>query len=319
MAERSKRIVFDVPEDKINKENIKLWKKYEMNMDLRELSKKTIYGYKTDLYAWFKYIYMFQDNKSVLEIDEDDLTEFFYYCKSEGNNTRRMRRRMAPISAFYDFLRKKRIVRENPMDFIDRPKKDNDVVVQTFLTQEQIDEILDKLEKMPNKLQILTYVALSLSSLARVNAVISSKWEQVNFDSCYIEGVVEKEGYVVDLDFDDYTKNLLLKLKEEREKNGIDCEFIFCSRYNKSYKQINSSTANDWSKQAGKLIGLDTLHPHDWRHSGATLLKNAGMNLEDVSKCLNHKSTDVTLKHYIKEDKSKLREEKRKFGVMKNR
>ena len=54
-------------------------------------------------------------------------------------------------------------------------------------------------------------------------------------------------------------------------------------------------------------------------HSGATLLKNAGMNLEDVSKCLNHKSTDITLKHYIKEDKSKLREEKRKFGVMKNR
>ena len=43
------------------------------------------------------------------------------------------------------------------------------------------------------------------------------------------------------------------------------------------------------------------------------------MNLEDVSKCLNHKSTDITLKYYIKRDMSKLREEKKKFGMMKNR
>ena len=43
------------------------------------------------------------------------------------------------------------------------------------------------------------------------------------------------------------------------------------------------------------------------------------MNLEDVSKVLNHSSTDITLKYYIKKDMSKLREEKRRFGVMKNR
>ena len=48
-------------------------------------------------------------------------------------------------------------------------------------------------------------------------------------------------------------------------------------------------------------------------------MKNAGMSLEDVSKCLNHKSTDVTIRHYLKPDLSKLREEKKKFGVMKNR
>ena len=63
MADRSKRIVFNIPDEKLNKENIKLWKKYEMNMDLRELSKKTIYGYKTDLYSWFRYIYLYKFQK----------------------------------------------------------------------------------------------------------------------------------------------------------------------------------------------------------------------------------------------------------------
>ena len=319
MVERRKKIEFDVDESKFNKDTMKLYKKYEIGMGLKELSPKTIYGYKSDLYSWFSYIYLFQDNKSILEIDEDDLTEFFYYCKQQGNNTRRIKRRMSAISAFYIFLKKKKITKENPIEYIDRPKKDNDVIVQTFLTQEQVDEILNKLEELPNKLQVLAFVSLALSSLARVNALISCRWEQVNFDECYIEGVIEKEGYVVDLDFDEYTKNILLKLKKQREGRGIDCEYIFCSLYDGEYKQINNSTANDWSKFAGKLIGIETLHCHDFRHSGATLLKNAGMSLEDVSKSLNHAGVDVTLKHYIKQDRSKLREEKRKYGVMKNR
>ena len=51
------------------------------------------------------------------------------------------------------------------------------------------------------------------------------------------------------------------------------------------------------------MIGVETVHPHDWRHSGASALKNAGMALEDVSALLNHASTDVTKKFYIKEDR----------------
>ena len=93
--------------------------------------------------------------------------------------------------------------------------------------------------------------------------------------------VTEKEGYVVDLDFDEYTKDVLLKLRKQREERRIDCEYIFCSLYDGEYKQINNSTANDWSKFAGNLIGIEILHCHDFRHSEATLLKNAGMSLED--------------------------------------
>ena len=87
---------------------------------------------------------------------------------------------MAPISAFYDFLRKKRIVRENPMDFIDRPKKDNDVVVQTFLTAEQIQLMKKKLAESGN-LTLEVYALLSLSTMGRVNAIANLKWKQVNY------------------------------------------------------------------------------------------------------------------------------------------
>ena len=316
MAERSKRISFDIPRDKINKESVKFFNKYKIDMSIKELSEKTIYNYEMDLFAWFSYVYMFQDNKSILEVDEDDLTEYFYYRKSEGNNTRRLKRIMSSISAMYLYLKKKKISKENPMEFIDRPRKDNDVVVQTFLTQEQVDLMLTKLKEFD--LQIETYVVIGLSTMARVNALSNIKWKQIDWENMSVNGVLEKEGYIVDLDFDEYSKELLLRLKKEREEKGIDCEYVFISLYDKKYSNVTNSTCNDWCKKIGKLIGVPTFHNHDLRHSGATILKNNGAKLEDISKMLNHSSTDVTLKHYIKEDSSKLKESKAKFGALRN-
>ena len=315
MAERSKRIILKVETEKLNAESMKLLKKYKVDMSIKELSEKTIYGYETDLMAWFSYIYIFQANKSVLEIDEDDLTEYFYYRKSEGNNSRRIKRLMSSISAMYLHLKKKRINKENPMEFIDRPRKDTDVVVQTFLTQEQVDLMITKLEELGD-IQIYTYMMLGLSSMARVNALSNIRWEQIDFNNLTITGVLEKEGYIVDLDYDEFCRELLLKLKKYREEKGIVNEYVFISLYGKEYSNVTNSTCNQWCKKIGNLIGVPTMHNHDLRHSGATIMKNNGANLEDISKMLNHASTDVTLKHYIKADTSKLKEAKSKFGAL---
>ena len=133
----------------INAESKKLLRDYKKDMSLRELSPGTIDGYLSDLNQWLIYVLDNQDNRSVLELDEDDLTDFFYYCKSNGNNTRRMRRRYASISAFYKFLRKKRKIVENPMEFIDRPVKDNDVIAPVFYrTQKAYEEKVGR-ERQP--------------------------------------------------------------------------------------------------------------------------------------------------------------------------
>lgn len=147
MPERSKRIVLSDPEklEKVCPETLSLMKKYEIDMSLRELSEKTIYQYKKDLEQWFIYILDNQFNQSVKDLTDDDITEFFYFCKQQGNNTERMKRRMAAISAFYKFLRKKKLILENPCEFLDRPKKGAPIVVQTFLTKEQVQLMKDKL------------------------------------------------------------------------------------------------------------------------------------------------------------------------------
>jgi site-specific recombinase XerD len=282
-------------------------------MTIRELSEGTINGYENDLYQWFIYVLDNQCNKSIVDIEEDDVIEFIYFCKSGGNNSRRIKRRLSSISALYKFLRRKRIVKENVMEFVERPRKDVDVIVQTFLTEQQVTDMKIKLKKNGN-LQLQVYALLSLSTMARVNALSNVNWNQIDFGTRTINDVLEKEGYVVTLYFSNEVKNLLLELKADRVLKGIDDKgWLFCTYYRKTYSKAPKATLQDWSKRIGAMIGVTSFHAHDFRHSGAQLLKLKGCPIETISELLNHASIDVTRKYYLRQDKEKMVKEKDKY------
>lgn len=312
---RSKRIVIDDKyEEQINPDNLKLWKKYKRDMEIRELSSNTIYGYERDLMQWFSYLVREQFNPSVLKVNEEDIEEFIYWCKEQGNNTERIKRRMSSIAAFYKFLRRKKEITENPMEFIIRPKKGLPVVVQTFLTSEQVEQAREWLDEQGD-LQLTTYFEFGLDTMARVNALANVKWEQIDLENYVVNDVLEKEGYIVTLYFNEKTRNLLERLKKEREENGIKCDYLFISKYNGVYDKVSNSTLNEWAKKIGTAIGVPSLHNHDLRHSGAQLRKLAGMPIETISALLNHAGLDVTKKHYLREDKSQMRREMQKYAI----
>jgi site-specific recombinase XerD len=317
MAEMSKKIHFYNAEKlkNINSDTMKLYNKYKMDMTIRELSIKTLEGYENDLQHWFIYIYDNQGNQCITELTEDDITEFLYFCKIEGNNSRRMKRRMSSISAFYKFLRRKKIITENPMEFMERPKKDTDIIIQTFLTQEQVNLMKQKLKEY-GSLQLETYALLSLSTMARVTAISNTRWEQIDFEERTINDVLEKEGRMVTLYFSKEVKELLLNLQIERKEKGIDDKgYVFITFYEQTYDRAETNTLQTWTKKIGEMISVPSLHPHDFRHSQATLLKNKGMKLEDISTLLNHLGTDVTKRFYIKDDKTKIAQNKDKYEI----
>jgi len=298
----------------INPETLKFLEKYEMDMEIRELAPTTIYNYKKDLIQWFSYMVREQFNLGLKEVQEDDIEEFIYFCKKAGNNTERIKRRMSSISAFYKFLRKKKIVKENPMEFVSRPKRGLPVVVQTYLTVEQIGKIREFLEKS-NDLMLSAYVEVSLSTMARVNAISNITWEQIDYELMTINDVLEKEGKIVDLYIDERTRDLLKELKAKRDALGIDCSHVFISKNIENYDKVVVTTLSKWCKKVGESIGVPSLHPHDFRHSSSNLRRHAGMDLETVSSLLGHESTETTRKFYLKEDKSKMGAEARRFSV----
>lgn len=292
---------------KINPETLKLFNKYQIDMSIRGLSEKSIYSYNTDLMQWFIFMYNNQFNLSVLECKDDDLQEYYYWRKQQGNNVNRIKRIMSSISAFYKFLRKKKIILESPTEFIERPKAGTPIVKQTYLTKEQVQLMREKLAERGD-IQLQAYAFVSLTTMGRVNAISHLKWKQIDWDNRLFFEVLEKEGKIVELSFSQETKEYLEKLVEYRKQNNInDYGWVFVSKYVAEDKPIANGTLSSWCSVIGNMIGEPTLHPHDFRHSYATLLKNEGIALEDVSIMLNHEGTDVTKKFYIKTDMSKVR------------
>jgi|HigsolmetaGSP11D_1036233.scaffolds.fasta_scaffold16579_2 Site-specific recombinase XerD len=312
-----------------NKRHIQKYFNYK-NMNLSESSKAS---YESDFNQWLVFIHDRYEQggleaEDILKILKDDdgieemvdlIEDYVAFCVSVlGNNERRIQRRLSSISSFFLYLLKKRRIKANPLDFIERPSVragEKPQITQTFLTQEQIDEIRRKLKELGD-IQLQLYFELSLSTMLRVNAVKNIKVEQIDFENGVIEGIREKEGYVVTGYPSDLTVELIKKWLDYRKENGIESEYLFITKYNGEWKQVTKNTIQTvWIKKIGNLIGIPELHPHDLRHSGSSLLFNKGMALEDVQELLNHRSPDTTLKHYIKRDMKKLQNTKKKFEI----
>ena len=233
MAERSKRVyLYDKDKmEHINPETLKLFQKYQVDMSIRDLSKNTVEQYNADLKQWFIFMYINQYNLSVLEATEDDITEYYYWRKQQGNNVNRQKRVMASISAFYKFLRKKKIIKESPVEFIDRPKQGQPIAVQTYLTKEQVQLMREKLEEYGD-IQLQVYAFMSLTTMARVHAIANLKWDQIDLEQRICENVLEKEGKIVELSFSEETKGYLEKLIEYRKENNInDYGWLFATPF----------------------------------------------------------------------------------------
>lgn len=298
----------------INPETLKLFNKYLIDMSIRDLSENTIDAYKSDLYQWFIYMHDNQFNLSVTEATDEDLEEYFYWRKQQGNNVNRQRRVMSSISAFYKFLRKKKLIKESPTEFLERPKQGMPIMKQTFLTLNQVNELRQKLEEYGD-IQLHTYIMFGLSTMARVNAMAHLRWEQIDLDERICTDVLEKEQKLVDLYFSEEVAGLLRNLKQYRIDNNIDDHgWVFVTPFVTDDKCIQNGTLNEWCKKAGKMIGVPTLHDHDLRHSGSNLLKEAGMDIQDIAELLHHESTETTVKHYLTVNKKKVKENKDKFS-----
>lgn len=296
-------------EKNINPENLKILRRYKQDMSLRELSEKTIYQYERDIMQWFSYLVEHQYNPVITDLTEDDIEEFIFWCKENGNNTERIKRRMSSISALYIYLRRKKICKENPCEFILRPKRGLPVVTQTFLTEEQYQN-MKKVLKKNNDLQLYTYAMFSIDTMARVTAISNIQWDQIDFDNRIVTDVLEKEGYIVTLYFGEETKELLQDLKKQREANKIDSPYLFITG---TGKQATPQTLGEWAKKIGKLIGIETLHPHDFRHSGSQLMNLKGAPIELISELLNHRDLTTTRNFYTKPITNKIQENKDRY------
>lgn len=319
---KRKYVKYVTPEliEKINPQNSEVWRKYLNGK--RQLSQSSKDAYTSDMNQFFIFLLKNYDNQYIFDFDIEDmadvLEDFLAMCQSVfGNKDRRLQRRLSSISSFYLYYKKKRKVKGNPLDYIERPKVKKGIyeIKRIFLTLDQVDQIRKGLEEIDNT-QLTLLFELGLYTMGRVRAISNIMVSQIDLEEKIISDVIEKEGYKVTFRLNDKCVELIKKWLKEREEKGIKCDALFITKYGGQYKKADEDTfKSSWIKRIGKIINEPELSMHDLRHSGSDLRYKAGMSLESVSKALNHKSTAVTKDFYLQEDEEKLKAEMEKYDI----
>lgn len=139
---------------------------------------------------------------------------------------------------------------------------------------------------------------LFLDSGFRISAIHSLKLSQLDMENSCFHNVREKMGKIRTLYFYSSTKDLIYKYLAEREKKGVDTDYIFYIKYNGQWQQMSRLAIRKRVRKMGELIGIDGLYPHSLRKTSINNVSKL-LDVKSASEFAGHNSTTVTENHYI--------------------
>lgn len=118
--------------------------------------------------------------------------------------------------------------------------------------------------------------------------------KKININKTYIQ--MNGKQYITDPKTKNSSRiiNINNLLKEELEKYKRSCKYSM----NERVFPICKSAINRSLKRYCKLAEVETITPHDFRHTHASILLNHGVDIASLSKRLGHSNVGVTLRHY---------------------
>ena len=254
----------------------------------KKYSENTIKSYNNDLKKFNNY---FKD-KSISKIEESNIKNYIKYLKQENNDNRTITHNISTLRSFYKFLLIEKIIKNNPMEYIELPKTKKSLPKTHSI--EEIDNLLDI--KLTDSFSYRNKAMLELmySSGLRVSELVNVKIHDIDISNCIIRimGKGSKERIVP---LGDYAiRYIELYLKEHREKlikKEIN-DYLFLNNHgNKITRQGFFKILKSIAKE--KNIKTE-FSPHTLRHSFATHLLNGGADLRSIQEMLGHSDISTT-------------------------
>ena len=313
-------IIMEAQELGVNRKNWEVYNAYLTSKAIqsKETVQTTYKTYFNNVKLFFQYLKSYENNRYILS--EDTIKNFtgiweryVLLCIQQGNNNQTIRNKRIAVSTFLDWCEKRDFIKINPFRKIEQIKITESDKRRTsyFLSQKQIWEInfMMKLDKKKFDIQDRLIFNLFLDSAVRISAGHSLKLSQLDLNNnCFI-GVRHKEGYVKPVLFFEETRAILVEWIKEREKLGIDLDWLFVTKYNRTYKQMSKETIRARVREMGKIVGIENYYLHSIRKTIINIISGAG-TVNDGAMLGYHKDSKVTSEHYVKakeEEEIKLR------------
>lgn len=244
------------------------------------------------------------DYKSLDQMDTMDISHylnvFFQRPTKDGkkiqastyNNERRY------LSAFYNWMRREKIVLENPVEAIE-PKNEIRKPIDYFRAEE-----LAMLRDACWTPRERALVEVLRSTGARIGEIVEITIDQIDWQTGDILILGEKSDRYRTLYLDDDARHYYRLYLDSRPG---DSQWMFPAT-RKPYGQICTESLRNVFKGVGKRAGIKTrVYPHKMRKTLGMSLKNRGVDLGTISEILGHGGTEVTSRYYAQSTPDTLR------------
>jgi integrase/recombinase XerD len=159
------------------------------------------------------------------------------------------------------------------------------------------EEVLSMIKACKN-IQDKTIVAVLVSTGLRRNELVNIKLEDIHGDAIKIIGKGDKERvvYMQDDVFNLYQEYLIWREKNNKRK-GITSEYLFVTKMNDKfsgdsiYLKIKSIARNAGLSEDR----VEKIHPHMFRHTFATNLRESSGDIRIVQHSLGHSKLETTM------------------------
>ncbi|MFM8342345.1 MAG: site-specific tyrosine recombinase XerD [Methylomonas sp.] len=253
------------------------------------LTDNTLSAYGSDLKLFDKWLV----NKSLLNVEQQDISQFFLYRKQQGVSKRSVARILSSLKRFYGYSLREGLIQSDPCELIDAPR------LVPALPESLSENDVESLLQAPEILSVLgfrdrTMLELLYATGLRVSELVELNFQQVNFrQGCLrVVGKGEKERLVpVGEEAMDWLERYLNQARP-MILGARQSDYLFVTNRGSSMtRQAFWHIIKRYANQAG----IDKhLSPHTLRHAFATHLLNHGADLRVVQLLLGHSDLSTT-------------------------
>ncbi len=244
-----------------------------------------------------------------------DIEEYLYYLKvyekdgvAHTNDERGLKRKLASLRSFYNYLYKNEMIDTNPAVKVDMPRiHEKNIIrldideVAMLLDEVESGECLTKRQQMYHertKTRDLALLTLMLGTGIRVSECVGLDTDDVDLKNNGIK-VHRKGGAEVIVYFGDEVREALCEYMAER--NAITAvegheNALFLSMQNKRISV--RAVENLVKKYSRQVTTLKNITPHKLRSTYGTSLYRETGDIYLVADVLGHKDVNTTRKHY---------------------
>ncbi|MDQ0350362.1 integrase [Alkalibacillus filiformis] len=237
--------------------------------------------------------------------------EFVYSLERKKLASSTVKRIYTIVRASLQYAVKMQILTLNSADLIEKPKENRTREVKVW-DKQQVRIFLDSIE---NASRYTIAYKLAIFTGMRQGEILGLRWQDINFVKKYLKiqqklthkgklkyGAKNKTS-MRSVSLSDYILNELIKHKEIIELEKI--------KYNKEYNNNDLVICTEYGNACHprnllrllyshiKKTNLPRIRFHDFRHTHASLLLEADVNIKIISERLGHSSIKITLDTYL--------------------